>query len=49
MEKGGPRGWLRHHVDGLNTYWRPDYHTLVTMTKMLKDSLNEPNKCKPWD
>lgn len=48
MLRSGPDGWAKHCIHDFSDKWVPERHTMVTMTRMIKKSLEHPNERDPW-
>lgn len=48
MLRAGPDGWSKHCIHDLSDNWVPERHSLITMTRMIKESLKYPNDQDPW-
>jgi ubiquitin-protein ligase len=48
MLDSGPNGWSKHCIHNLRDTWVPEYHTMVTMLRMIQQSLEYPNDSDPW-
>jgi hypothetical protein len=48
MLRAGPPGWSKHCIHNFRDKWVPEYHSLLTMTRMIKESLKHPNESNPW-
>lgn len=46
MHRTGPDGWSRYCIHDLSN-WDPARHTLVTMIRLLTESLNDPTSANP--
>lgn len=46
MLRQGPSGWSKYCIHELGD-WEPKRHTLVTLTRMIVTSLNDPNTSNP--
>ena len=41
-------GWSKHCIHNLRGRWDPNYHGMVTMLRMVKESFRRPNQSNPW-
>jgi ubiquitin-protein ligase len=48
MLDSGPDGWSKHCIHDLRDKWVPEHHTMVTMLRMIQQSLEYPNDMDPW-
>ena len=48
MLRAGPDGWSKLCIHDLSDNWVPERHSLITMTRMIKESLKYPNDQDPW-
>lgn len=48
MLGSGPDGWSKHCIHDFSDEL-DDFHTLVTMTRMIKTSLRQPNSNNPFN
>lgn len=48
MLRAGPPGWSKHCIHDLEDEWVPERHSMITMTRMIKESFKHPNDSDPW-
>ena len=49
MLRAGSDGWSKYCIHDLSDNWVPEHHSLITMTRMIKESLKHPNSQDPWN
>ena len=48
MLRAGPDGWSKYCIHDLSDSWVPERHSLITMTRMINESLKYPDDEDPW-